>query len=123
MRTGAAASCGVPSNRSGSSFSQSPKTKLAAKLLSRRRGLMQAYTGHADQAARNIGETAFELTTGYLLLQDDYAPLVEANEVERVLAEVDSDCRDDSSCLLRCAHGMLLERCFTPPSHSPADRR
>jgi hypothetical protein len=29
---------------------------------------------HADQAARNIGQTAFELTTGYLLLQDDCTP-------------------------------------------------
>jgi hypothetical protein len=73
------------------------------------------------RAARNIGETAFELTTGYLLLQDGYTPLLEANELERVLAEVDPDCGDDSSCLLRSAHRMLLKRCSAPPSHSPAD--
>ncbi len=45
---------------------------------------------HADQAARNNGQPAFELTTRYLLLQDDCTPLVEADEVERVLPEVDS---------------------------------
>src|SRR6266487_5868262 len=78
---------------------------------------MGARTGlHADQAARNIGETAFELTTGYLLLQDDYTALVKADEVERVLTEVDPDRGDDSSGLLRCAHRMLLEPCFTPPT-------
>ena len=32
---------------------------------------------------------AFELTAGHLLLQNDNTPLVEANEVERVLADVD----------------------------------
>src|SRR6266545_2817267 len=86
------------------------RCKLPADVMRARAGL------HADQAARNIGETAFELTTRYLLLQDDYTPLIEANEVEGVLAEVDPDRGDDSSCLLRCAHRMLLELCFTPPS-------
>jgi hypothetical protein len=42
----------------------------------------------------------FELTTGYLLLQDDYTPLVEATEVERVLAEVDPDRGDDIPAVL-----------------------
>src|SRR5205823_3238387 len=91
------------------------RCKLPADVMGARTGL------HADQAARNIGETAFELTTGYLLLQDDYTALVKADEVERVLAEVGPDRGDDSSCLPRCAHRMLLEPCFTPPSHSPAD--
>jgi hypothetical protein len=45
----------------------------------------------------------------------------ETDEVERVLADVDTDRGDNSSCLLRCAHRMLLEPCFTPPSHSPAN--
>src|SRR5260370_857998 len=76
---------------------------------------------HADQATRNIGETAFELTARYLLLQNDGTPLVEANKVEGVLADVDTDRGDDSSYLLRCAHRMLLELCFTPPSHGPAN--
>jgi len=47
--------------------------------------------------------------------------LVEADEVERVLPEVDPDRGDDPSCLLRCAHRMLRWPCFTPPSLSPAD--
>src|SRR6266566_4475332 len=84
--------------------------QLPADVMGTRTGL------HADQAARNIGQTAFELTTGYLLLQDDCTPLVEADEVERVLAEVDPDRGDDPSCLLRCTHRMLLEPCFTPPT-------
>jgi hypothetical protein len=46
---------------------------------------------HADQAARNVGETAFELTTGHLLPQNDDTPLVEPNEVEGLLADVDPD--------------------------------
>src|ERR1700680_2243341 len=38
------------------------------------------------------------------LLQNDGTPLVKANEVEGVLADVDPDRGDDSSYLLRCAH-------------------
>ena len=56
------------------------RCKLAADVMGARAGL------HANQAARNIGETTFELSTGHLLLQDDHTPLVEANEVKRVLA-------------------------------------
>jgi hypothetical protein len=83
---------------------------------------MRARAGlHADQAARDIGETAFELPTGYLLLQNDGAPLIQPNQVERVLAEVDPDCRDRFKRLLRCAHRMLLELCVTPPQPRPSD--
>src|SRR6266516_2249170 len=98
------------------------QTHIVASSLQLPADVMGARTGlHADQAARNIGETAFELATGYLLLQDDCTAPVKPDEVERVLAEVDPDRGDDSSCLLRCAHRMLLEPCFTPPSLSPAD--
>src|SRR5439155_2207605 len=90
--------------------------QLPADVMGTRTGL------HADQAARNIGQTAFELTTGYLLLQDDCTPLVEADEVERVLADVDPARGDDPSCLLRCTHRMLLEPCFTPPTSVQATR-
>src|ERR1700680_5327610 len=38
------------------------------------------------------------------LLQNDGTPLVKANEVEGVLADVDPDRGDDSSYLMRCAH-------------------
>src|SRR6266496_6211512 len=93
------------------------QTHIVTSSLQLPADVMGTRTGfHADQAARNIGQTAFELTTGYLLLQDDCTPLVEADEVERVLAEVEPDRGDDPSCLLRCAHRMLLEPCFTPPT-------
>jgi hypothetical protein len=43
--------------------------------------MMRARAGlHADQAARDIGETAVELPTGYLLLQNDGAPLIQPNK-------------------------------------------
>src|ERR1700722_17560342 len=76
---------------------------------------------HADPATWNIGATTLAPTAWHLLLQNDGTPLVKANEVEGVLADVDPDRGDDSSYLLRCAHCMLLELCFTPPSHSPAN--
>jgi hypothetical protein len=54
----------------------------AADVMGARAGL------HADQTARNIGKTTFELTTSYLLLQNDCAPPIQPNQVERVFAEV-----------------------------------
>jgi hypothetical protein len=84
--------------------------------------MMRARAGlHADQAAWDIGETAFELPTGYLLLQNDGEPLIQPNQVERVLAEVEPDRNGDFRRLLRSAHRMLLELCVTPPSGTPAD--
>ena len=79
------------------------RCKLPADVMGARAGL------HADQAARNIGKTASKLTTGHLLLQNDGAPLVQPNQVERVLTKVDPDCGDSFRRLLRCAHRMLLE--------------
>jgi hypothetical protein len=57
---------------------------------------------HPDQAARNIAQPASELTTGYLLLQNDRAALVEPYQMERVLADVDPDRADGFQCVLRC---------------------
>jgi hypothetical protein len=60
---------------------------------------------------------------GYPLLQDICAPLVQPNQVERVLAE-EPDRNDGFRRLLRCAHRMLLELCVTPPQpHSSRFRR
>jgi hypothetical protein len=59
--------------------------QLAADVMGARAGL------HADPAARDIGKAMFELTTGYLPLQSDCAPLIQPNQVECVLAEVDPD--------------------------------
>jgi len=70
---------------------------------------------HPDQAARDIAEPAPKLMTGYLLLQNNRTALVQPDQMERILADVDSDRVDGFSCILRCAHRMLLELCFTPP--------
>jgi len=44
-----------------------------------------------------------------------FAALVEPYQMECVLADVDANRADGFRCLLRCAHRMLLELCFTPP--------
>ena len=69
----------------------------------------------------NIGETPLELTAGHLLLQNNGTPPIETDEMKGVLADVDADRGNHSLCLLRCAHCMLLELCFTPPSLNPAN--
>jgi hypothetical protein len=43
--------------------------------------------------------------------------------VERVLTEADADRADDFRRILRCAHRMLLELCFTPPQPQPSRLR
>src|SRR5947199_7093225 len=53
---------------------------------------------HADQAARNIGEIAFELSARDLLLQKDRPALIEADKMEAILADVDADRADGGWC-------------------------
>ena len=48
---------------------------------------------HADEATRHVGEPSVDLVARQLLAQNDRAHFVEADEVERVLADVDADCR------------------------------
>jgi hypothetical protein len=77
---------------------------------------MCAGTGfHSDQTARDVAQPASKLMTGDLLLQNNRAALVEPYQMECVLADVNPDRADGFRCLLRCAHRMLLELCFTPP--------
>src|SRR5207247_5961295 len=74
------------------------QTDIAADRCQLPTDVMRARAGlHADQAMRNIGETAFKLTAGHLLLQNDRTPLVETDEMERVLADVDTDRGDNST--------------------------
>ena len=47
---------------------------------------------HADEATRHVGEPDVDLVARQLLAQNDSAHFVEADEVERVLADVDADC-------------------------------
>jgi hypothetical protein len=55
---------------------------------------------HADQAGRHVGEPSVDLAARQRLTQNDRALLVEADEVERVLGDVDADCRTASRLVL-----------------------
>jgi hypothetical protein len=46
---------------------------------------------HADQAGRHVGKPSFYLATRPLLPQHDCATPIEADDVERVLADIDTD--------------------------------
>jgi hypothetical protein len=46
---------------------------------------------HADQARRHVGKSLLELTARYLLAQRDRAGGVHADQVKRVLADIDPD--------------------------------
>ena len=61
---------------------------------------------HADQARWHIGKPCFYLATRPLLTQHDRTALIEANDVERVLADIDADYGDCVVEFLR--HGVLL---------------
>jgi hypothetical protein len=63
---------------------------------------------HADEARCHVGEPSLDLTARQLLAQNDGALLVQADEVERVLANVDADCRNGFKASGLAWHGMLL---------------
>src|SRR5215467_11080256 len=70
---------------------------------------MGADTGlHANQAGREVGKPGFELAARELLAQNDGAALVEADEVECVLADVDAEDGDGVFRLARHGPGSLL---------------
>jgi hypothetical protein len=78
-----------------------------AKRLQLATEVMRADAGlHADQARRQVGEPRFHLAARPLLPQHDAAALILANDVERVLADIDADDRGRSVEFLR--HGVLL---------------
>src|SRR5262249_8500415 len=60
------------------------RDELAGDVMRPRTGL------HADQAARNVGEPALELSARALQLQNDGPALIEADKMETILAEVDA---------------------------------
>jgi hypothetical protein len=66
----------------------SKRGQLAADVMSSRAGF------HADQAARNVGKPALKLSAGALQLQNDCPALIEADEMEAILTEVDTDRAD-----------------------------
>ena len=76
---------------------RAPKTRSTpwqklAKLLEPAAEMMRADAGfHADQTRRHIREPRFYLATGPLLPQHDGTPLIETDDVERVLDDIDAD--------------------------------
>ena len=70
---------------------------------------------HADQTRRHVGEPRLDLTARPLLAQHDRATLVVADDVERVLADVDADHGDLGACCL--GHGRA------PCDAAPVQRR
>ncbi len=61
---------------------------------------------HADEARRHVGKPSVDLAARQLLAQNDGAHLVEADEVERILADVDAYCRNGSK-----AGGLAWQGC------------
>ena len=56
--------------------------------------MMRADAGlHADQARRHVGKACFHLATRPLLTQHNCTALIEADDMERVLADIDADSR------------------------------
>jgi hypothetical protein len=58
--------------------------------------------------SNTVGEPSLDLAARQLLTQNDGAHLVEADEVKRVLADVDADCRNGFKAGGPAWHGMLL---------------
>ena len=96
-----------------------------AKAVQLAAEVMRADAGfHADQAGRHIGKPSFNLTTRPFLPQDNRAPLIEADDMERVLADIDADNGDSMArgawaCSLNLAAPVQLarQRGRTRPDH------
>ena len=69
--------------------------------------MMRADTGfHADQARRHIGKAGLDLATRPFLTQHNGTTLIVAHDVERVLADIDTN---HGNCSVQClGHGVLL---------------
>src|SRR5258707_15563986 len=61
---------------------------------------------HADQAGWHVGKPRFHLATRPFLPQHDGATLIETDDVERVLADIDTDHGDHT--VEFSSHGVLL---------------
>ena len=68
------------------------RLKLATEMMRADAGL------HADQARGHIGKPCFHLATRPLLAQHDCAAIIEADDVERVLADIDADYGNCTLC-------------------------
>ena len=80
---------------------------IVAKRLQLAAEMMRADAGlHADEARRQVGKPRFHLAARPLLPQHDRAAPIVADDVERVLADIDADHGDCAVEFLR--HGVLL---------------
>src|SRR5512132_2275615 len=61
---------------------------------------------HADQARRRVGKAGLDLATRPFLTQHNGTTLIVAHDVERVLADIDTN---HGNCSVHClGHGVLL---------------
>lgn len=70
----------------------SEPAELAREMMRPNAGL------HADQARREVSKSRLDLTARPLLAQHNRTALVMADDVERVLADVDADHGDLGAC-------------------------
>ena len=78
--------------------------------------VMRAHTRlHADEARWEVGKSRLDLTARPFLAQDDRATAIVADDVERVLADIDADHGDLGACCL--GHGRA------PGDAAPCQRR
>src|SRR5262245_21480538 len=68
---------------------------------------------HADQTGWHIGKPCLHLAPRPLLPQHDCATLIEADDVERVLADIDADLGDRTAKLLSHGRAPFIE-CLLP---------
>src|SRR5579863_2555486 len=91
---------------------------IVTKAIELAAEMMRADAGfHADEARRYVGKARFHLTTRPLLPQHDGTTLIVADNMKRVLADIDTDHGDCALELL--GHGALLVF-GTPSQHSIA---
>ncbi len=76
------------------------RLELAAEVMRTNTGL------HADQARRHIDKACFDLTTRPLLTKHNGTAPIQADDVKRVLADIDADHSDRSTKIP--GHGVLL---------------
>src|SRR5258708_15406132 len=76
------------------------RVKLATEMMSTDAGVQ------ADQARWHVGKPYLHSVARPLLTQHNCAAIVQANNVERVLTDIDADYGNRSLCCRR--HGMLL---------------
>ncbi len=72
---------------------------VMAERLQSAPDMMSTGTGfHTDEAARDVGEPALELTTAELDLQRDRTAFVETGQMETVLTQIDTDDGNGDFC-------------------------